>query len=360
MKGRRHRSGHGAQRAKTARRSSSRPGRSSLSSRQAWVAGWRCRRWRWSGSMRPMVHRTRRRLSLVCAHLCGAAGVDICRGGFCDLGLPDHQGAPGTYSRGDRTQRSPPLSGHRRRRALAPLRSLLTATSAFMGSWMKTRLYWSQRGPMNNKRALFDSANEGVSHDNAGQDEYRHPSPRPDSKHLWGDTLWVSHSRSGCKYFCINHFHLTNRVLPASRRSTSSMGCCSSRQQVSPVAGSGQGAWSDGRLTYEVLKPAGGDPHHHGWTAIRVRPERTRAGSRCSTTLTTFITPLRNSWVGTTSRVALYGEFEIRGGPQQRRRSQDRLLLAPRSFLVLPVCRRACVGMGDGLQEGTFLAVVSK
>jgi hypothetical protein len=88
------------------------------------------------------------------------------------------------------------------------------------------------------------------------EDEFRHPAPKELAQGLWGDTLWVSVVDIKANIFGINHFHLTNKgygrfealyVIDGVQQ------LYANKYPVSPQAD--RGPWSDGRLSYEVIKP---------------------------------------------------------------------------------------------------------
>ncbi|MBQ60736.1 MAG: hypothetical protein CMQ19_01545 [Gammaproteobacteria bacterium] len=88
------------------------------------------------------------------------------------------------------------------------------------------------------------------------EDEYRHAAPAEHSAGLWGDTLWVSVVDREASIFGINHFHLTNKgwgrfeALYVIDGVVQQYG---NKHPLTPEAD--QGPWSDGLLTYEVVKP---------------------------------------------------------------------------------------------------------
>jgi hypothetical protein len=87
-------------------------------------------------------------------------------------------------------------------------------------------------------------------------DEFRHPAPPDAAAELWGDTLWVSLCDPRANVFGILHFHLTNKGYARFE----SLCVIDGVQQLYgnkvplPVAPD-RGPWSDGRLTYTVVRP---------------------------------------------------------------------------------------------------------
>jgi hypothetical protein len=88
------------------------------------------------------------------------------------------------------------------------------------------------------------------------EDEYRHPSPKPGSKRLWGDTLWVSTVDPVANIFGINHFHLTNQGFARFEALYIIDGVLQQYGNKCPLTPEAdRGPWSDGVLTYEVVEP---------------------------------------------------------------------------------------------------------
>ena len=87
-------------------------------------------------------------------------------------------------------------------------------------------------------------------------DEYRHAAPPAEADGLWGDTLWVSVVDREANIFGIIHFHLTNKgygrfetlfVIDGIQQ------LYGNKYPLSPEPD--RGPWTDGRLTYTVVKP---------------------------------------------------------------------------------------------------------
>lgn len=89
------------------------------------------------------------------------------------------------------------------------------------------------------------------------QDEYRHACPEEVKKdHLWGDTLWVSVVDREANIFGINHFHLTNKGYARFEALYVIDGVMQLWGNKVPLpVEADQGPWTDGRLSYEVVKP---------------------------------------------------------------------------------------------------------
>jgi len=87
-------------------------------------------------------------------------------------------------------------------------------------------------------------------------DEFRHPCPPEEAGGLWGDTLWVSVVDREAGIFGINHFHLTNRGYGRFEALYVIDGVQQLYGNKVPLAPEpDRGPWSDGRLTYQVVKP---------------------------------------------------------------------------------------------------------
>lgn len=88
-------------------------------------------------------------------------------------------------------------------------------------------------------------------------DEYRHAEPETSqAEGLWGDTLWVSVVDTEANIFGINHFHLTSKGFGRFEAHYVIDGVKQLYGNKVPLdAAADKGPWSDGRLTYEVVKP---------------------------------------------------------------------------------------------------------
>ncbi len=87
-------------------------------------------------------------------------------------------------------------------------------------------------------------------------DEFRHPAPEEVSAGLWGDTLWVSVVDREANIFGINHFHLTNKGWGRFEALYVIDGVQQLYGNKHPLpVDADDGPWSDGMLTYEVVKP---------------------------------------------------------------------------------------------------------
>lgn len=88
------------------------------------------------------------------------------------------------------------------------------------------------------------------------KDEYRHPAPEGHSAGLWGDTLWVSVVDREANIFGINHFHLTNKGWGRFEALYLIDGVQQQYGNKHPLTKEAdEGPWSDGLLTYQVVKP---------------------------------------------------------------------------------------------------------
>jgi len=89
------------------------------------------------------------------------------------------------------------------------------------------------------------------------EDEYRHPDPDSvQAEGLWGDTLWVSVVDPTARIFGINHFHLTTKGFARYETLYIIDGVKQLYGNKAPIGrDADKGPWSDGRLTYEVVKP---------------------------------------------------------------------------------------------------------
>ncbi len=88
------------------------------------------------------------------------------------------------------------------------------------------------------------------------EDEYRHACPPEEAEGLWGDTLWVSVVDREANIFGINHFHLTNKGYARYEALYVIDGVVQLYGNKFPISPDpDQGPYSDGRLSYEVIKP---------------------------------------------------------------------------------------------------------
>jgi hypothetical protein len=88
------------------------------------------------------------------------------------------------------------------------------------------------------------------------EDEFRHACPSEIADGLWGDTLWVSVVDRQANIFGINHFHLTNKHFGRFEALYIIDGVPQLYGNKVPLPKSpDRGPWTDGRLTYEVVKP---------------------------------------------------------------------------------------------------------
>jgi len=88
------------------------------------------------------------------------------------------------------------------------------------------------------------------------EDEYRHACPPEEAGGLWGDTLWVSVVDRDANIFGINHFHLTNKGYARFEALYVIDGVVQLYGNKYPLDPSpDRGPWSDGRLSYQVVKP---------------------------------------------------------------------------------------------------------
>ncbi|MBQ61180.1 MAG: hypothetical protein CMQ19_03795 [Gammaproteobacteria bacterium] len=88
------------------------------------------------------------------------------------------------------------------------------------------------------------------------EDEFRHPSPNPDLGKLWGDTLWVSTVDPAANIFGINHFHLSDQGFGRFEALYIIDGVKQQYGNKFPLTKDpDKGPWTDGVLTYEVVKP---------------------------------------------------------------------------------------------------------
>jgi len=87
-------------------------------------------------------------------------------------------------------------------------------------------------------------------------DEYRHAPPEGAEAGLWGDTLWVSVVDREANIFGINHFHLTNKGWARFEALYVIDGVQQLYGNKAPLTKElDRGPWSDGNLSYEVVKP---------------------------------------------------------------------------------------------------------
>ena len=87
-------------------------------------------------------------------------------------------------------------------------------------------------------------------------DENRHATPVGAENHLFGDTLWVSVVDPKANIFGVNHFHLTNRGYARFEALYVIDGVVQlygNKIAFDPEPNAGP--WSDGRLSYDVVKP---------------------------------------------------------------------------------------------------------
>ena len=88
------------------------------------------------------------------------------------------------------------------------------------------------------------------------EDEYRHAAPPRATHGLWGDTLWVSVVDPAANIFGCNHFHLTNQGFGRFEALYVIDGVVQQwGNKVPLVVTPDGGPWSDGRLTYTVVRP---------------------------------------------------------------------------------------------------------
>jgi hypothetical protein len=88
------------------------------------------------------------------------------------------------------------------------------------------------------------------------EDEYRHPAPESHEAGLWGDTLWVSVVDREANIFGINHFHLSNLGWARFEALYVIDGVQQLYGNKAPLGVEpDRGPWSDGRLSYEVVRP---------------------------------------------------------------------------------------------------------
>lgn len=149
------------------------------------------------------------------------------------------------------------------------------------------------------------------------EDEYRHPSPDPNEAGLWGDTLWVSVVDRDANIFGINHFHLTNKGFARFEALYVIDGVLQQygNKQPLPVEPD-RGPWTDGRLTYRVVKPQ---------ESIQITMDGPRFGFDLTFTGRFPVfdyfdhanNPFKAGMGGHNEQGMLCtGEFEIRGGPK--------------------------------------------
>jgi hypothetical protein len=162
------------------------------------------------------------------------------------------------------------------------------------------------------------------------KDEYRHAKPDGLSEQdgLWGDTLWVSVVDPQANIFGINHFHLTANGFARFEALYVIDGVKQLYGNKVPIdPDPDRGPWTDGRLSYEVVKPL---------EELRIQFDGPRYGFDLS-----FVgrfeafeyedcvrgNPLSSHhFYGGHNEQGMHctGEFEIRGGPNKGdRRSLD-------------------------------------
>ncbi len=155
------------------------------------------------------------------------------------------------------------------------------------------------------------------------EDEYRHPSPDPDSNKLWGDTIWVSTVDRDAGVFGINHFHLTNKGYAHFEALYVIDGVQQQYANKIPLSPEpDKGPWSDGTLTYQVVKPQ---------EQIKITMDGPRFGFDLTYTgrfpMFDYFDHPNNpftTWMGGHNEQGMLctGEFEIRGGPNKGSRRQ--------------------------------------
>lgn len=153
------------------------------------------------------------------------------------------------------------------------------------------------------------------------EDEYRHAVPDPLTKGLWGDTFWVSVVDREANIFGINHFHLTNKGWGRFEALYVIDGVQQQYGNKFPIPEEPEnGPWSDGLLTYEVVKPL---------EEIRITFDGPRFGFDLTFKGRFEVFDYDDSVNGTPFHVAMAhgghfeqgmhctGTFEIRGGPNK-------------------------------------------
>jgi len=158
-------------------------------------------------------------------------------------------------------------------------------------------------------------------------DEYRHAEPETSqAQGLWGDTLWMSVVDPQANIFGINHFHLTTKGFARFEALYVIDGVKQLYGNKVPIGrDADKGPWSDGRLTYEVVKPL---------EELRISFDGPRYGFdlRFMARFDAFDyqdchkgNPLNrfNDYGGHNEQgMHCTGEFEIRGGPKKGDRRQ--------------------------------------
>ncbi len=87
-------------------------------------------------------------------------------------------------------------------------------------------------------------------------DDFRHVAPAEAENELWGDTLWISVVDREANIFGIIHLHLTNKGWGRFESLFVIDGVQQQYGNKYPLTkDADQGPWSDGLLTYEVIKP---------------------------------------------------------------------------------------------------------
>ncbi|MBQ61547.1 MAG: hypothetical protein CMQ19_05665 [Gammaproteobacteria bacterium] len=87
-------------------------------------------------------------------------------------------------------------------------------------------------------------------------DDFRHVAPAEAENELWGDTLWISVVDREANIFGIIHLHLTNKGWGRFESLFVIDGVQQQYGNKYPLTkDTDQGPWSDGLLTYEVIKP---------------------------------------------------------------------------------------------------------
>lgn len=153
------------------------------------------------------------------------------------------------------------------------------------------------------------------------KDEYRHAAPQGAESGLWGDTLWLSVVDRKANIFGIIHLHLTNKGWGRFETLFVIDGVLQQYGNKYPLAiEPDQGPWSDGVLTYEVVKPL---------DEIRVTFDGPRYGFDLSFKGRFPVFDYADSIYGNPLSHANYygghfeqglhctGQFEIRGGPNK-------------------------------------------
>ena len=191
-------------------------------------------------------------------------------------------------------------------------------------------------------------------------DEYRHPKPKGAEDILYGDTLWVSVVDPAAGIHGVIHSHLTNNGYARFESLFVIDGVVQLYGNKIPLDPKpDNGPWSDGRLSYSVLEPWNHIKITFDWEAFAFDLDfKGRFAPFDYADCVPNGDPLARvgPFHGGHYEQAMNctGSFEIRRGPERRRRPADRLLEPSRPQLVGSLRRPAEVeGPGGSFSPRT-------